>query len=481
MIKLRSLKVGLALLLVSVLALQFMTSAQGVGAQTPTDTPTYTPTTTLTPTDTLTPTITATPSTTPVATTTPTATIPSTDATVTPTATSTPTDATATPTVTNTPPVANTPTITLTPTATHIPTVPPWRVVESWSGGGNRATDLFEITSNNWRIDWLANNASTVSGSFVIEVRKASGEFVSQAVNTQNAGSGVKDIYGQPGTYYLVISSSQFNWTITVEDQGIPIPTPTLTVIPTTTGTPAPTSTATIISTATKTATATQTATASSTTIPWRTVGIWSGDGNATTESFAIGSSNWRIDWQTTNVGVTSTFTLEVRNTNGDLVPYATSLSAQAASSGTRYVSGQTGTYYLVINSSQLNWTVTVQDQATTTATPTVTETPTLTPTATETETATPTWTFTFTATPTTPRTTPTVQFLVLDPVGQGTPFLPQSLLDPSNPTLAQQGALSASGLPRAGDESNTGTIQLLLLLAYVVLGIGVAIRKLGH
>jgi len=93
----------------------------------------------------------------------------------------------------------------------------------------------------------------------------------------------------------------------------------------------------------------------------WRVVKSWTGSGIKQTESFRIASREWRISWTTKNEKVAGLLQIFVYTDSGELVTLAA--NQQGAGSDVSYVRNTPGRYYLAINSANVDWTVTVEDQ----------------------------------------------------------------------------------------------------------------------
>ena len=98
----------------------------------------------------------------------------------------------------------------------------------------------------------------------------------------------------------------------------------------------------------------------------WRPVGSWSGHGDTQTDSFDIGYNDVRIRWETKNEKPpgAGTFRLAVCSSVSGrelTVP----VNSKAAGHGLVYISVDPHWSYLLINSRNLDWSVTVEEQTT--------------------------------------------------------------------------------------------------------------------
>ena len=100
--------------------------------------------------------------------------------------------------------------------------------------------------------------------------------------------------------------------------------------------------------------------------VVWRSVGSWSGHGDAQTDSFDIGYSDIRIRWETKNEkpAGAGTFRAAVCSavSGRELV---TAVNQKGVGHNVAYVSVDPHWSYLLINSSNLDWAVTVEEQTT--------------------------------------------------------------------------------------------------------------------
>jgi len=89
-----------------------------------------------------------------------------------------------------------------------------WQEVKSWSGSGIKNTEPFEITGDQWRINWTNPTQNEV---LQIMVYKVGNEIVDTvAVNTMDKGNDSSYVY-KKGSFYLSINATG-NWQIEVEE-----------------------------------------------------------------------------------------------------------------------------------------------------------------------------------------------------------------------------------------------------------------------
>ncbi len=96
--------------------------------------------------------------------------------------------------------------------------------------------------------------------------------------------------------------------------------------------------------------------------VEWRSVKTWTGSGIKETEGFDIQSREWRVSWETKNEAFAGAgiFQIYVHNDKDELVSLAA--NKQGTGKDVSYVRGK-GRFYLKINSGNVDWSVTVEDQ----------------------------------------------------------------------------------------------------------------------
>jgi hypothetical protein len=99
--------------------------------------------------------------------------------------------------------------------------------------------------------------------------------------------------------------------------------------------------------------------------IGWSPVASWSGHSNYQTDSFGIETGQWRIKWEANPQQVSSTKSLRVivhSSVSGRFVTVA--VDHQGAGSGIAYVSEDPREFFLVVESSGVDWKVAVEEGA---------------------------------------------------------------------------------------------------------------------
>jgi hypothetical protein len=100
--------------------------------------------------------------------------------------------------------------------------------------------------------------------------------------------------------------------------------------------------------------------------VGWRPIGTWSGRGNTQTDSFNIESGQLRIKWDTKNETApgAGTFRVMVHSAVSGR-PIALAVEHRGAGRDTAYVTDEPRLYHLVIESSEVDWTVVVEEAVT--------------------------------------------------------------------------------------------------------------------
>ncbi len=97
--------------------------------------------------------------------------------------------------------------------------------------------------------------------------------------------------------------------------------------------------------------------------IAWKTVGSWSGHGNAQLETFPIERWDWRIKWETSNEQPPASGTLHVTVHSADsgrLIVDA--IDVQGVGHETIDISEQPHRFYLAVESKNVDWQLAVEE-----------------------------------------------------------------------------------------------------------------------
>lgn len=95
-----------------------------------------------------------------------------------------------------------------------------WRPVGTWSGRGRAQTDSFDIGYGQCRIRWETRNENPAGkGTFTVTVNSAvSGRELGLVVDHRGAGHDIAYVAVDPHWSYLIIESSNLEWSVTVEE-----------------------------------------------------------------------------------------------------------------------------------------------------------------------------------------------------------------------------------------------------------------------
>lgn len=98
--------------------------------------------------------------------------------------------------------------------------------------------------------------------------------------------------------------------------------------------------------------------------VGWRPVGTWSGHGDEQTDSFEIESGQFRIKWVASNEKPAGTGTLKlIAHSAVSGRPLVVALEQhQGNGHGTALVNDDPRPYYVVIESKNVDWTITVEE-----------------------------------------------------------------------------------------------------------------------
>lgn len=99
--------------------------------------------------------------------------------------------------------------------------------------------------------------------------------------------------------------------------------------------------------------------------IAWRTVGSWSGRGNAQTESFIGETGIFRVNWETSHEdpGGQGFFRLTVHSAISGR-PLATAADQRGTGKGVFYVNETPRTFHAMVESDHVDWTVRIEEGA---------------------------------------------------------------------------------------------------------------------
>lgn len=97
--------------------------------------------------------------------------------------------------------------------------------------------------------------------------------------------------------------------------------------------------------------------------VGWRPAGAWSGRGNAQTDSFDVASGQFRIKWETSHEASPGAGLFRVTVRSGvSGRPLAVAVDHQGTGHDTAIVTDDPRPYYLEIESSQIDWSIRVEE-----------------------------------------------------------------------------------------------------------------------
>ena len=97
--------------------------------------------------------------------------------------------------------------------------------------------------------------------------------------------------------------------------------------------------------------------------VGWRPVETFSGRGSTQTQSFDIGSGQWRIKWEAKNESPPGMGTLEVTvHSAVSGRPLEVAVEHRGNGHGIAYVNEDPRLFHLVIDSSNVDWTVAIEE-----------------------------------------------------------------------------------------------------------------------
>jgi len=98
-----------------------------------------------------------------------------------------------------------------------------WRPLGTWSGGGSRQTESFDVSSGALRLAWEATDeAESGAGHLRVSLHSAiSGRVVAEVVDAAGSASDTAYFASEPRVAYLLIESDRVGWRLTLEE-GLP-------------------------------------------------------------------------------------------------------------------------------------------------------------------------------------------------------------------------------------------------------------------
>ncbi len=96
-----------------------------------------------------------------------------------------------------------------------------WRHIEDFSGRGSTQTESFNIEATQWRIKWEAKGDTNPStGKLLVMVNSAvSGRPIALGFENNGNGKGIAYVTEDPRFYYLVITSENLDWSLSIDEE----------------------------------------------------------------------------------------------------------------------------------------------------------------------------------------------------------------------------------------------------------------------
>jgi hypothetical protein len=95
----------------------------------------------------------------------------------------------------------------------------------------------------------------------------------------------------------------------------------------------------------------------------WQQVATWTGRGNQQLETFPIGSWIWRVRWEAKDPRTTGGGTLKVTAHSGDSGRQIAEIAnVRGVDHDITYVTDLPRSYYLVVNSANVDWSLVVEE-----------------------------------------------------------------------------------------------------------------------
>ncbi len=96
-----------------------------------------------------------------------------------------------------------------------------WRHITDFSGRGSTQTESFNIEATQWRIKWEAKgDTHPTSGKLLVMVNSAvSGRPIALGFENNGNGKGIAYVTEDPRFYYLVITSENLDWSLSIDEE----------------------------------------------------------------------------------------------------------------------------------------------------------------------------------------------------------------------------------------------------------------------
>lgn len=94
-----------------------------------------------------------------------------------------------------------------------------WREVGTWSGGGNRQTESFDVSLSAMRLRWQTTHETAPgAGHLIVTLHSAvSGRPLQTIVDAHGVASATVDVAEEPRLCHFVIEGTNVDWQMTLE------------------------------------------------------------------------------------------------------------------------------------------------------------------------------------------------------------------------------------------------------------------------
>lgn len=109
------------------------------------------------------------------------------------------------------------------PAARHLtPAEVAWAEVRAWSGTGDKATERFQVNSDEWRLVGVVEPLGNAEKSWVIvKVYDARRSHV-YTFSIEEPGTDTSYVHGEPGLYFLTVGTQEARWRLSAQERRLP-------------------------------------------------------------------------------------------------------------------------------------------------------------------------------------------------------------------------------------------------------------------
>jgi hypothetical protein len=100
-----------------------------------------------------------------------------------------------------------------------------WNPIGKWSGSGNMQTSSFQSATGSFRVQWETRSVrppdrDQAGPRFRLTLHSAiSGRPLVEVIDKQGVGSDLEYVHEDPRTFYMVVDSSNVDWSFSVEER----------------------------------------------------------------------------------------------------------------------------------------------------------------------------------------------------------------------------------------------------------------------